>query len=80
MRSLYSHAHRNKILTLLASFKLETNIKDSQILLNAIQFMLENKHLSDLYYPDCVAVPIDKVISGKWLSAVVEDEQLEKNK
>ena len=74
MRSLYSHAHRNKVLTLLSAFKLETNLKESKLLLNAIQFILENKDVSGAYYPSDLTVPTDKIIPSNWHDAVVEIE------
>jgi len=59
---------------LLEAFKLESNLKDSQPLLNAIQLILEHRDLSGPYYPEAISAPVDKVISSKWHTAVVVHE------
>lgn len=82
IRSLYSHAHRKKLLTLLNAFELKTTLQESQPLLNAIQFVLKHTESTETYYPeDITAMVIDKVIPSKWHDAVIEyEEKIRNNK
>jgi TnpA family transposase len=73
MRSLYSHAHRKIILTLLDVFDFRTNQSEFNELLNAIKFIMEHKDIDDKYYPNSVLVPINEVVPTEWLS-MVKDE------
>lgn len=73
MRSLYSHAHRKIILTLLDVFDFRTNQPEFNELLNAVKFIKEHKDIDDKYYPNAGFVPINDVVPTEWLS-MVKDE------
>lgn len=80
MRSLYSHANRKLILTLLSSLPFKTNLKDSQKLLNSVELMQKHQDCIGSYYSSNVDMPIDGIISSKWLDAVVEVSALPNNR
>ncbi|PIZ05248.1 MAG: Tn3 family transposase [Gammaproteobacteria bacterium CG_4_10_14_0_8_um_filter_38_16] len=75
MHSVYSHAHRKILLTLLEAFVFETNVNDSKPLLEAIKIIIENRDSSDRYYPKNVLAPIKNVISSEWDGLVVFNEK-----
>lgn len=75
MRSLYSHAHRAKLLKLLGVFSFKTGLNDSKNLLEAIKIIKSYGSSTDEYYPATVTPPINHVISGEWHSAVVINEE-----
>jgi len=79
MHSIYSHAHRNTLLTLLDAFTFKTNIHESKLLLEAIQIIQSHRDISDHYYPVDILVPIEKVIPHEWLSLVVELKEVRNN-
>lgn len=74
MHSVYSHAHRKILLTLLEALTFNSRLKESQPLLKAIKFILANKEISSPYYPNNLLVPIEKVISSEWENLVVIKE------
>lgn len=80
MRSLYSHANRKLILTLLKSLLFVTNLKNSQQLLNAVELIQKYQHEKDIYYSSNVMMPTDGIISSKWQDAVIETSSFQKNK
>lgn len=75
IRSLYSHASRRILLTLLGVFEFKTNVNDSKPLLAAINLIKSYKDQSIKYYPDHIDVPIKNVIANEWLSMVMETEE-----
>ena len=74
MYSMYSHAHRTILLTLLEGFVFETNINESKPLLEAIKIIIENRDSSDRYYQKKVLAPIKNVISSEWDGLVIFNE------
>ncbi len=74
MHSMYSHAHRKILLTLLDAIDFKSHLKESQPLLDAIQFILVNREMSSYFYPKNLTPPIKKVISSEWESLVVIKE------
>lgn len=74
MHSMYSHAHRKILLTLLDAIDFKSHLKESQPLLEAIQFILANREISSYFYPKNLTPPIKKVISSEWESLVVVKE------
>ena len=72
MRSLYSHTHRKELLTFLDVFVFRSNHQEGEALLQAIDFIKQNRNLTDKYYPDAQSAPIDNIIHGDWRSLVVE--------
>ena len=74
MHSMYSHAHRRILLTLLDAIDFKSHLKESQPLLDAIQFILMNREISSYFYPKNLTPPIKKVISSEWESLVVIKE------
>ena len=70
MHSLYSHAHRKTLLTLLDAFSFKTNLKDSKPLLEAISIINSNRDSPDEYYSNDINVPIKNVIPNEWQSLV----------
>ena len=74
MHSLYSHAHRNILLTLLDAFVFKTNIHDSKTLLDAIQIIKVYRDSSERYYPKDIVVPVENVIQGTWNNLVIVNE------
>ncbi|MEO8963235.1 MAG: Tn3 family transposase [Gammaproteobacteria bacterium] len=74
MRSLYSHAHRKVLLILLDAFVLRTNNPECKPLLNAIEFIKEQKNIDEKYYPDSELVLIKGVIPNEWAPMVVEEK------
>lgn len=75
IRSLYSHASRKVLLTLLDAFEFKTNIKKSQRLLKAIKFIKSYKEQAMKYYPNTKLVPIKHVIAKDWLPLVLEKQE-----
>jgi hypothetical protein len=71
MHSLYSHAHRRTLLTLLDSLSFKTNLNDSKPLLEAINIIKFNRDSSHEYYSDDIDVPVKNVIPNEWLSLVI---------
>jgi len=70
IRSLYSHASRKILLTLLAVFEFKTNLYDSKPLLEAITLIKSYSGQSIKYYPNNIVVPIENVIPSNWLPLV----------
>ena len=73
IRSLYSHAHRKVLITLLDAFKFRTNTSDEYFILEAIELIKKHRDDSVKYFPDTNLVPIKHVISGEWHSNVIEE-------
>jgi hypothetical protein len=71
MHSLYSHAHRKKLLTLLDALVLKTNLNDCKPLLEAINIIKSYHNPSHEYYSNDINVPIKNVIPNEWQSLVV---------
>jgi TnpA family transposase len=71
MHSLYSHAHRKTLLTLLKSLLLKTNLNDSKPLLEAINVIKHNSDSSHEFYSNDINVPIKNVVPEEWKSLVV---------
>lgn len=71
MHSMYSHAHRKKLLTLLDAFEFKTNIHDSKPLLEAIKIIKENSNSSSRFYSKNITAPVKDVISSEWDGLVV---------
>lgn len=71
MHSLYSHAHRKKLLTLLDALLLQTNLNESKPLLEAINIIKSNRDSSHEYYSNDINIPIKNVISNEWQSLVI---------
>ena len=76
VRSLYSHAHRKKLLQLLNAFTFKTNNTEGRDLLDAIAFIKKHQDSTDTYYPDTAPVPIGKIIPASWKSMVFETDDL----
>jgi TnpA family transposase len=74
IRSLYSHASRKILLTLLDAFEFKTNIHESKPLLEAIALIKKYRDKSIKYYPDTVDVPVKQVVPNEWLLMVIETE------
>ena len=74
IRSLYSHASRKILLTLLDAFAFKTNIHDSKPLLEAIELIKRYRDKPMKYYPDPAVVPIKQAIPNEWLSMVAETD------
>jgi hypothetical protein len=72
VRSLYSHAHRKVLLTLLDAFTFHTNCSEGKALLTAIDFIKQHQEATNTYYPDSSSVPIAGIISSEWQSMVME--------
>lgn len=73
MRSLYSHAHRKMILALLDLFDFRANQSEFNEILNAIEFIKNEKYYDSKHYLATDVVPINGVISNEWLP-MVKDE------
>jgi hypothetical protein len=71
MHSLYSHAHRKTLLTLLDALLLKTNLNDCKSLLEAISIIKLYRDSSQEYYPTNINIPIKNVVSSEWQSLVV---------
>lgn len=71
MHSLYSHAHRKTLLTLLDALSLKTNLNDSKPLLEAIEIIKLHRDSSDEYYSGDINPPIKNVIPDEWQNLVV---------
>jgi TnpA family transposase len=74
IRSLYSHAHRKVLLTLLSTFVFRTNNPEFKALLNAIEFIKQQKDFDNKYYLDAEMVPLKGVIPNEWVSMVVSEK------
>ncbi len=72
MYSLYSHANRKILMNLLDAFSFNTNVTDSQPLLDALQIIKSHRDISGKYFPANIFVPIENVIPSEWKSLVVE--------
>lgn len=71
MRSLYSHANRKALLTILDALVLKTNLNDSKPLLEAINLIKSNHALSGEYFPSNIDIPIENVVPHEWQNLVV---------
>jgi hypothetical protein len=71
MRSLYSHANRKALLTLLDALVLKTNLNDSKPLLEAINLIKSSRDLSGEYFPGNIDVPIENIIPQEWQNLVI---------
>ena len=71
MHSMYSHAHRKMLLTLLEGFVFETNLNESKPLLEAIKIIIENRDSSDRLLSEKILAPIKNVISNEWDGLVI---------
>jgi len=74
MYSLYSHAHRKTLLTLVDAFIFKTNLKSSKPLLEAVQIIKSHRDSSARYYPKNISLPIKNVIPREWDSLVFVNE------
>ena len=72
VRSLYSHAHRKALLSLLGAFHFQSNSVEGRTFLKAIAFIMEHQDFTDLYYPEEGVVPIPDAIPAPWKSMVIE--------
>ena len=70
--SLYSHAHRNALLKLIDTFTFKSNTADGIEFLKAMDFIKQQKSLTDIYYPDSSKVPITNIIPLSWKILVIE--------
>ena len=52
MRSLYSHSHRRALLILLEIFTFKSNHQNGKLLLEAVEFIKQNKKVTDKYLTD----------------------------
>lgn len=75
MHSMYSHAHRKILLTLLDAFIFKTNLNDSKLLLEAVQIIKAHRDSSDRYYPSNISAPMKNVISSEWDGLVSVNDQ-----
>lgn len=71
MHSLYSHAHRAKLLKLLDAFSFKTNLNDSKNLLEALKIIKHNGDSTDEYYPATITPPLTNVVPSEWHNVVV---------
>jgi hypothetical protein len=71
MRSLYSHANRKALLTILDALVLNTNLNDSKPLLEAINLIKSTRDLSGEYFPDKIDIPIENVVPKEWQNLVI---------
>jgi TnpA family transposase len=74
MHSLYSHAHRSKLLILVDALSLMTNLPTNKPLLEAINLIKSHSDLSDEYYPDAITLPIKHVIPQEWQNFVIQSD------
>jgi hypothetical protein len=72
VRSLYSHAHRTALLNLLNAFTFHASRPEGNALLSAIEFIKKHSEISEKYYPDTSAVPIENLIPNEWRFLVTE--------
>lgn len=72
IKSLYSHGARNILLKLIDIFDFRSHNHESNQLLFALQFIKDNREITNKYYPDTKKVPIDKLLSSQWQDAVIE--------
>lgn len=72
IRSLYAYANRSMLLDLLEVFTFQTNNSSSKVLVEAINFIKQNRSIAGKYYPDSKIVPIKGVITDAWYTIVVE--------
>lgn len=79
IRSLYSHANRKVLLTLLDAFTFKTNMADSKPLLEAIDLIKCYRDESAKFYPDSVVVPIKNVVPNEWQAMVFSAKNENKN-
>jgi TnpA family transposase len=79
IRSLYSHASRRILLTLLNTFHFCSNNPECNVLLQAIDYIKQHQEGDAKYYPDQGNVPIKNVISSKWHAMVIETDDTSKN-
>lgn len=71
MHSLYSHAHRKTLLTLLDTFLFKTKLNESKPLLEAINIIKSQTDSSDDYYSNSLNVPIKNVVPTEWQNLVI---------
>ena len=72
VRSLYSHAHRKTLLSLLSAFHFQSNTTEGRTLLKVIAFIKKHQDCTDLYYPNAEIVPVPDILSVPWKSMVIE--------
>lgn len=72
IKSLYSHGARNTLLTLLDVFTFCSHDKAGKQLLLALKFIMDNREITDQYYPNSAIVPVDDVLPSQWRDAVLE--------
>lgn len=71
MHSLYSHAHRKTLLTLLDAFSLKASLSDSMLLLEAIKIIKIYSDSASEYYPSDIDIPVKNVIPNEWHGLVI---------
>lgn len=74
MHSLYSHAHRRVLLSLLNTFHFRSHHSECKTLLQAIDFIKQYQHSDIQYYPDSANVPLKGVIPHHWQTMVKEKD------
>lgn len=74
MRSLYVHAHRPVLLSLLNAFVFHTNNPRSKALLEAVAFIKQNQTIADEYYPESQGAPIAGAVPNNWRPMVVKSQ------
>lgn len=74
VRSLYSHGSRTELLDLLARLKLNACDMEEKALLEAVNFIIKNRHIpGDMYKVD-FKVPLTHVIPKNWIDFVVAQD------
>ena len=71
MHSLYSHASRKMLLTLLEALMLKTNLNASKPLMEGINIIKIYRDSQQKFYPDGVDIPIKNVIPNEWVDLVI---------
>lgn len=72
VRSLYSHAHRKTLLSLLSAFHFQSNTTEGRTFLKVIAFIKEHQDCTNLYYPNTGIVPNPDILPAPWKSMVME--------
>ena len=75
MYSLYSHASRKMLLTLLEALTLKTNLNASMPLMEGIHIIKIYRDSQQKFYPDGVNIPIENVIPNDWVDLVIVNSE-----
>ncbi|WP_440617913.1 Tn3 family transposase [Cysteiniphilum sp. 6C5] len=79
MQSLYVHASRTELLSLISLFSLHIDDSECEPLLEAVKYVLENKDDVSNIYEQSSKVPLNGVIPDKWRQFIFNYDKSESN-